>query len=341
MLAFVWRRFRLTVLELAATVVAAIASARLFLHEGLVEAMLNGVFGYVAPFDLLTPAFFISAGGFWLAARTFEGGGLSRQRVSIQALETAAIGLFAAFVSLLIRHAMQGAAANHASRSLLEASLNIVSWTLIASFMRWRFGAALRSARLFMQRALLGLVACFAVFGNLLALNPWWGSGGAISGPPVINALLIGFLAPAAAFSLAAIAALRNGARMEARLAGAAAAAFGYAWAILSIRHFFHAPTLSAGFVSDAESWTYSLATVLYAAAILIGGAVRQSLLLRYAGFAALLAATAKVFLIDMAGLDGVLRATAFLGLGAALVGVAALFQRISSRRTKSAGGDS
>jgi uncharacterized membrane protein len=36
-----------------------------------------------------------------------------------------------------------------------------------------------------------------------------------------------------------------------------------------------------------------------------------------------------KVFLIDLAGLEGVLRALSFLGLGAALIGIGLVYQKL------------
>jgi uncharacterized membrane protein len=36
-----------------------------------------------------------------------------------------------------------------------------------------------------------------------------------------------------------------------------------------------------------------------------------------------------KVFLLDLAGLEGVLRALSFLGLGAALIGIGLVYQKL------------
>jgi uncharacterized membrane protein len=48
------------------------------------------------------------------------------------------------------------------------------------------------------------------------------------------------------------------------------------------------------------------------------------------AGIALLLLVIAKLFLIDMSDLDGLLRVASFLGLGLSLLGVAYLYQRIT-----------
>jgi uncharacterized membrane protein len=49
---------------------------------------------------------------------------------------------------------------------------------------------------------------------------------------------------------------------------------------------------------------------------------------LRHAGMALVCVVVAKVFLIDMAGLQGLLRVFSFLGLGAALVGLGYAYRR-------------
>jgi len=49
---------------------------------------------------------------------------------------------------------------------------------------------------------------------------------------------------------------------------------------------------------------------------------------LRRPALAILAVVAAKVFLLDTAGLDGLLRAVSFMGLGASLVGLGWLYQR-------------
>ncbi len=43
----------------------------------------------------------------------------------------------------------------------------------------------------------------------------------------------------------------------------------------------------------------------------------------------------AKVFLIDMANLEGVLRALSFIGLGFVLIGIGLFYQKILSRKAE------
>jgi len=68
---------------------------------------------------------------------------------------------------------------------------------------------------------------------------------------------------------------------------------------------------------------------LVFAAALLGTGLWRGSKWLRRAGLLGIALVIAKVFLSDMAELEGVLRALSFLGLGAALVGLGYAYRRL------------
>ncbi len=325
-IAWLWRRFRLPALRFAASILAALGALRLlFLPEVLNEAV-----GAAPILNLLLLAYFVPAAGFWLAARWFEGGGLSRRGAVVQGMEAAAISLFAVFVSLEIRHLMNGGDIAADYDSLMEISLQTISWVLIGAFLRWRFGADLTPIRSLAEKGLLVLAALQTAAAPLTVMNPWWGDGPVtISGPAIVNMLAFYYLAPALAFGLAAYVARRTDGLLQSRLAGLFAVLLAYVWCILSVRHQFQAPDLSAGRIGDAESWGYSIVTILFATAMLVAAALRRSTVLRFGGLGVLMLAVAKVFVFDLAELEGVWRATSFLGLGAALVGIAVLYQRV------------
>lgn len=325
-IALLWRRFKLPALLYAAGVVGAISTLRLFFSPALDGASAGGW----PIFNALIPSYCLPAIGFWFAERWFIKGGAQATSPVVQAMGGGAVALFAAFVTLEIRHALNGGDLSADYGGLLEISLQTISWVSIAAFLRWRFGADLTVARQVVERVLLGLAAAQSIFGPLLALNPWWGSRTQfVAGPPVFNLLLLYYLAPALAFGAAALVARRGGLRWQARIPGALAALMGYVGMILLVRHAFHAPLLQSGGIGERESWGYSIATIIFASAILVVGAMRRSAMLRFAGLGALMLAVLKVFLHDMAALEGLWRATSFLGLGAALIGIAVLYQRV------------
>ena len=326
LIAWLWRRFHLPALRFAASALAALGALRLlFLPDVLDEAV-----GATPIANLLLLAYLVPAAGFWLAARWFEGGGLSRRGAVVQGMEAAAISLFAVFVSLEIRHLYNSGDIGADYNNLIEISLQTISWVLIGAFLRWRFGADLTPIRSIAEKGLLIAAALQTAIAPLAFMNPWWGDDpAAIAGPAIVNMLAFYYLAPAAAFAVAAYVARRAGGLLQSRIAGLFAVLLAYVWQILSVRHQFHAPDLSAGYIGDAESWAYSIATILFATAMLVAAALRRSAVLRYGGLAVLMLAVAKVFIFDLAGLEGVWRATSFLGLGAALVGIAVLYQRV------------
>jgi uncharacterized membrane protein len=72
--------------------------------------------------------------------------------------------------------------------------------------------------------------------------------------------------------------------------------------------------------------------------ALLGGGLWLRSLPLRIASAAVLVLTVLKVFLIDMSNLTGIYRALSFLGLGAVLIGIGWLYQRLLFPRAPATG---
>ena len=58
-------------------------------------------------------------------------------------------------------------------------------------------------------------------------------------------------------------------------------------------------------------------------------GVIRRTPVLRYAALGVFTLVTFKVFLLDMAGLQGMWRGLSFLGLGAVLMAIAVTYQRV------------
>jgi uncharacterized membrane protein len=102
-----------------------------------------------------------------------------------------------------------------------------------------------------------------------------------------------------------------------------------FAFVTLSVRHAFHGSQLDDFLVTDAENWTYSAVWLLFGIALLLSGMWRRSATVRAASGLVIAAVICKVFLLDMAALTGVLRAASFLGLGATLILIGRLYQRL------------
>lgn len=299
LLVWLWRRFDLPALKYAAGILAGIATVRLF----WLPEVLGDDFGVLPILNWLLVAYLAPAVGFWVSAMWLRGGGLEKNSRILQGLEGGAIALFAAFVTLQIRHLMNDGAIDRFEYSLLEVSLQTINWVSIAAFLRWRFGNELTLIRRASELVLIGLAAVHMLLFNLSGLNPWWGGGPQVHGPLIFNMLAVAYLMPAAAFAGLAYATQRSNALLQARAAGLFAALLSYVWLILSIRHSFHAPNLSLGGVSDAEAWAYSTATILYGTLLLVVSAFRRSAMLCLTGLGAQGLAVCIALIFGIAGL--------------------------------------
>ncbi len=84
--------------------------------------------------------------------------------------------------------------------------------------------------------------------------------------------------------------------------------------------------------MTDAENWTYSAVWLVFGIALLAAGILLRSAIVRAASGLVIAAVICKVFLLDMAALTGALRAASFLGLGAVLIVIGRLYQRLLLR---------
>jgi uncharacterized membrane protein len=94
------------------------------------------------------------------------------------------------------------------------------------------------------------------------------------------------------------------------------------------LRQAFHGSILSEPGVSQAEDIGRSLTAIVIAIAFLQWGIRRAARDWRIVSLALMLAAVGKVFLLDAAGLDGLLRIASFAALGFSLIGVGWLYSR-------------
>ena len=121
--------------------------------------------------------------------------------------------------------------------------------------------------------------------------------------------------------------------RNVALAAEAVASILAFVWVSFEVRHLFDGGFQRSGFAaSGLELYAYSAVWLLFGVALLALGFLRQAAALRHAGMVLVCVVVAKVFLVDMAGLQGLLRVFSFLGLGAALVGLGYAYRRYGLR---------
>lgn len=183
---------------------------------------------------------------------------------------------------------------------------------------------ALRTRRPAIALPLLGLALGRLLWFDLLVLNPVFVAQQVTLFPLALHFGLAGFwlyrFVPQPLATRAAIAAA-----LLATLAAVRQAAHG---------------AIITGPIGTGENYGYSIALLLLALTGLTLGISSGSRDLRLAGLGLLTFVTLKVFLIDAAALDGLLRILSFLGLGVALIGIGWVYRRFLAARPKASVAD-
>lgn len=232
-------------------------------------------------------------------------------------------------LAVLIRHAMNGGVLDARTPTLGEQSI----YTLLTiGFSGILMTLDLKSpSPVFRYGSMIaGAIATVNVLSaHVFALNPFF-SGESTGSWPVLNLLLLGYLLPALAYGLTSyLARGRRPAPYVAMLA-VSGALLGFLWATLSVRRFFQGQNIAQwkGFLAS-ETYAYSVVWLLIGIGLLVAGSKWNAKSLRLASAVLVLVSVAKVFLIDMANLEGIMRALSFIGLGAVLIGIGLFYQRI------------
>ncbi|MCZ8088668.1 MAG: DUF2339 domain-containing protein, partial [Rhodobacteraceae bacterium] len=194
-------------------------------------------------------------------------------------------------------------------------------WLAMALVQLWRVALGGRMARLrYGLAALAGLIGGLGLALAVGPLNPLF--GGAVRGPLLIDSLLLAYLVPGAMLAGAAWRMGHLPPRLRQAL-GAGGVALAALWLALEIRRFWRGPALDVPGTSQPELYTYTLALLLIGVALLWQAIARRSGLLRRIAMGVIAVTVAKVFLVDAAGLSGLMRVFSFLALGLSLAGLA------------------
>jgi uncharacterized membrane protein len=241
----------------------------------------------------------------------------------------AAIALLAfALMTLEIRSLFQSGALDAAAAPFLERACYVAVWGAFALAALWFARRERHLVALWTWRVIGGLVAAVAVlvqvlFGNPIAVTANVGSW------PIFNALLLAYAVPAV---LAVVAARWSEAENDtygSHIAAGVAMVLGLAWLSFEVRHWFDPGFQRRGFGAEGlELYTYSICWLLFGVALVVAGFARGAAALRHAGMGLVCLVVAKVFLIDMAGLQGLLRVASFLGLGVTLMALGYAYRR-------------
>ncbi|KSB90990.1 hypothetical protein AS593_12620 [Caulobacter vibrioides] len=235
---------------------------------------------------------------------------------------------------LALRHGIHGRAMHEAEIGRGEiAGYAVLALLAARGFFDPRLAARPAASWLVRAAPVVGwtaLVLAVLTFGFLA--NPWWGPDQSRLSP--LTAVLLTALAHGAgAILLLDLSRQGGGFGTTAR-----ACAVGVLFVLVSlvVRYAFHGAPMGASMhAGGLETWTFSAVWAAFGLAVLSLGSVRKDVVLRWAGLAVLLLTAAKVLLVDLARLEGVVRAASFLAVGALLLGGAVLVRRLNARTAK------
>jgi len=240
-------------------------------------------------------------------------------------LEGATLHLLVLFLGAEMRYWLYEGDIFAREYSFTEAAINTLLWGALSVTYTVRAGASESLEWLYrlFSRVLITLSSLSYLI--LLTLhNPWWGAGN-ISDTPIVNMLLFAYGGPV----LLALAVSRFPS-LAPRFWSLCVAAAGFLlFTALEIRQLWQGSDMGLSFgVSEGELYSYSVVSLFYAIGAIIYSTRRGNTVLYKAGMALLGLVIAKIFLIDMAGLQGLWRVAAFMGLGLALLGLAWMYRR-------------
>ena len=151
------------------------------------------------------------------------------------------------------------------------------------------------------------------------------------AGSFVLSSLLPAYLLPGI-FALYVARALRDDAQNQnyAVFVASLGLALVFAYVTLEVRHLFHGPDIRESVrTTDVEMWAYNIAWLALAIVFLGYGLIRWSLPARIASACLLTATVLKIGLFDLSDLTGFWRAFSFICLGAVLIGIGLVYQRL------------
>ncbi|MBN8432317.1 DUF2339 domain-containing protein [Microbulbifer salipaludis] len=214
--------------------------------------------------------------------------------------------------------------------SFTEAVINLWLFTGLGLVYYRKSLIADRLARWYDGYGRLLMLAGLVNYGKILfataTSDPWvWRD---IDPRPLVNMLLPAF-GGAALLALLVSRFYLPGAR---RLAGLVAAVAAFVWVSLEVRHLWQGDIRLDTPAHTGELYTYSAVWLALAVTGILLGSWKRWRSCYQGGMAVLALVIVKLFLVDMSGLEGLLRVASFMGMGLALLGIAYLHQRLGGK---------
>ncbi|MFZ1680740.1 MAG: DUF2339 domain-containing protein, partial [Rhizobiaceae bacterium] len=306
--------------------------AAVFLGRVLYDPTLVGAasLGKTPVFNALLAGYGLPVLAFAAAAWRLRGEPRHSPVLLMQALSA---GTLVLAIAMLVRHATNGGVIDGREPQLSEIAVDSLAviglGAVLVALDRRAASPVFRHGSI-----LLGILALAGLlFGHLIALNPLRtnASTGSI---PFFNQLFLAYLMPGVALGLLALFSRPYRPLWWVRALTAGGAVLLFAYASLSLRRLFKGEFIGAWKgLEPLETWSYSALWLALGVLLLVLGLRFSSLVLRFGSALLVVLAVAKVFVFDMAELEGALRAFSFIALGAVLIGIGLFYQRMLMRK--------
>jgi len=250
----------------------------------------------------------------------------------VRATEAAIALLVFVLLTLQVRSVFRYDAMMAPDARFMERAFYVLVWGAFALAALWLARTRRDVVALWAWRVSGGLAVALVLIVQVLVANPIFDRAD-VGRLPIANGLFLAYALPAVMAAVARRWIDVEPNRNVALLAEAAASILAFAYVSLEVRHLFDPGFERRGLgASGVELYVYSAVWLLFGVALLALGFLRNAAAVRHAGMALVCIVVAKVFLVDMAGLQGLLRVFSFLGLGAALVGLGYAYRRFGFR---------
>lgn len=322
--AYVFTRRPLAALRPLALVPALLWVARVAWDPSIVGSDL----GTTPIFNWLTYGYGVPAIGFVVTAYLL---GRAERDLWLDLAEGVAVATVTATLALVGLHILDPSEVFTGVDTLSEAALLVfVGGGVALGLLRLRRTKG--SKTLQMAAYVLGFAGMAAALIGLLGVyNPLM-TGEPIGPDAIFNKLLFAYLLTGLLYAMLGY--LSADARqIYSRAAYSVAGILVFSWVTLTIRHWFHPISLDTGAESDGELYAYSAAWLAMGIMTLAAGMLTGVRALRLVSGAIIIVVVAKVFVVDMSNLSGALRALSFIGLGAVLVAIGLVYQRLLRRQ--------
>ena len=251
-----------------------------------------------------------------------------RDDALVKSLEYASIALIGVMGYYVSRHAFHpNENVLFVSAGFLERGFKTNILFLYGLLAFWIGRKYVRNTCSFSGIALCGAALFRIVFFDLVFKNPLW-THQQIDGWLILNALLLPFALPMLWLWLGSKELDHLGHQGWKKYLKPLPLIFLFALITFNVRFFFHGMYLDTGVTTNAEIYSYSVAWLLFAIALIFAGISMKNKPLRIASLALMIITVGKVFLYDASELEGLYRVFSFLGLGLCLIGLSYFYTR-------------